>query len=132
MDQAIKLKPDLAEAYSNRGFTLFSMGREKEALKSLRKAYELNPKIAEINNNLGVALDHFGKQKEAIKYFQNAVKMKSDYAEAQYNLACSLMEIGERDQAYAQLKLLEINDFEIAERLRNVIRGKYVIDASKQ
>ena len=72
--------------------TLFTMGRQKEALKSLQKAYELNSNIPEVSNNLGVALDHFGKKKEAVKHFQKAIELNPEYAEAQYNLACIYIE----------------------------------------
>ena len=129
--KAIKLQPDFTEAYSNRGYTLFMLGRHKDALESLKKAEKLNPTVAQVHNNLGVVLDRLGKKKEAKAYYEKAVQLKPDYAEAICNLAIIHLEEGNRDAAYEQLKTLEKVDFKLAGQLRNVIWGKFVVDASQ-
>lgn len=131
LDKAVKIQPVFAEAYSNRGYTLFLLGRHKDALESLQKAEKLNPNIAQIHNNLGVVLDELGKKKEAKAHYEKAVGLKADYGAAICNLAISNLEEGNRDAAYKQLKTLEKIDVKLAAQLRDVIWGKYIIDASK-
>jgi tetratricopeptide (TPR) repeat protein len=131
LDKSIKLHPDFVEALSNKGYALFQLGRPKDALETLKKAEKLNPNIAQVHNNLGVVLDQMGKKKEAKTHYEKAVELKSDYGEAICNLALTNLEEGNRDAAYRQLKTLEKIDFKLAEQLRGVIWGKYVVDASK-
>ncbi|WP_019508099.1 tetratricopeptide repeat protein [Pleurocapsa sp. PCC 7319] len=40
-DEAIKLNPNLAEAFGNRGFLRFQLGEKQEGLKDLQHAAEL-------------------------------------------------------------------------------------------
>ena len=54
--RAIALKPDFAEAYSNRGMALRELKRLAEALASYDQAIALKPDFAEAHNNRGNAL----------------------------------------------------------------------------
>ncbi|HEY8559178.1 MAG TPA: tetratricopeptide repeat protein [Pyrinomonadaceae bacterium] len=130
LDQAIKLQPEFTEAYSNRGYVLFLLGRPKDALESLQKAEKMNAALPEVHNNLGVVLERFGRKKEAKTHFEKAVELRPDYAEALCNLALRNLEDGNRDAAYRQLKALEKTDSRLAGQLRDVMWGKYVINAS--
>ena len=51
LKQAIKLKPDFAEAFSNLGFALKEQGLNE---KNLRKAIALDPNQPQSHNNLGL------------------------------------------------------------------------------
>ncbi|HML15199.1 MAG TPA: tetratricopeptide repeat protein [Xanthobacteraceae bacterium] len=50
--QAIRLKPDLAEAYSNLGVALFDQGKIEEAIVAYRQAIGIKPDYAEAHSNL--------------------------------------------------------------------------------
>jgi Flp pilus assembly protein TadD len=52
----VTLKPDVAEAHSNRGAALMDRKRPTEALASYDKAIALKPDYAEAYNNRGAAL----------------------------------------------------------------------------
>ena len=54
--QAVRLKPDLAEAHSNLGNALKGKRQLDEAIVSYRQAIRLKPDLAEAHNNLGNAL----------------------------------------------------------------------------
>ena len=54
--RAIELKPDYAEAFSNRGIALKELKRLDEALDSYDRAIALNPDVAEAYSNRGFAL----------------------------------------------------------------------------
>ena len=50
---AIRLKPDLANAHAGLGLALLSQGRLDEAIAACRKATRLAPEYAEAHSNLG-------------------------------------------------------------------------------
>ena len=119
----------MAAAHSNRGVTLFHLGRLKQAIESLRRAHALEPNSAETNNNLGVALSQSGKKKEAHQYFLEAVRLRPDWSYALFNLASNQLELGDRDAASAGLRALEKIDFDLAGELKKQLWGKYVVNA---
>ena len=57
-DKAIQLKPDYAEAYSNRGNALKDLGRLDEALQNYDKAIQLKPDSLEAYSNLLMSLNY--------------------------------------------------------------------------
>ena len=59
--QALRLKPDLAEAGNNLGLALQDQGKLGEAITAYQQAVRLKPDYAEAYNNLGNALKEQGK-----------------------------------------------------------------------
>ena len=55
--EALRIKPDYAEAHSNLGVMLAALGRLDEAAGALRRALELNPALVDTRLNLGVMLN---------------------------------------------------------------------------
>ena len=51
--QAIRLKPDRAEAYYNLGVTYGDLGRRHEEIAAYQQAIRLKPDYAAAHNNLG-------------------------------------------------------------------------------
>ena len=88
--QAIRLKPDLAEAHYNLGIALQGKGQLDEAIASYRQAIRLKPDYAEAHNNLGNALKDMGQLDEAIASYRQAIRLKPDHAEAHSNLVFTL------------------------------------------
>ena len=60
-EKAIELKPDYAEAWSNKSFALAKLGRFDEALKASEKAIELKPDYAEAWNCKAIQLGYLGR-----------------------------------------------------------------------
>ena len=54
--QALKIKPDYAEAYYNMGVALKDKGDPEAAIDSYKQALKIKPDYAEAYNNMGVAL----------------------------------------------------------------------------
>ena len=55
LNEAIKLKPDLAEAYNNRGKAYGDLGQRQQAITDYNEAIRLKPDYAHAYNNRGVA-----------------------------------------------------------------------------
>jgi tetratricopeptide (TPR) repeat protein len=83
--QAIRLKPDFAEAYINRGYALAAKGDHDGALKDYTEAIRLKPDFAEAYNNRGIAHDEKGDFDGAIEDYTEAIRLKPDNANAYYN-----------------------------------------------
>src|SRR5580658_8921565 len=67
--QAVKLDPNLAEAYLGWGFCLVGLKKYAEAIPPLRTAERLLPANPEVHHSLGTALERSGHKEEAQKEF---------------------------------------------------------------
>ena len=95
--EAIRLKPDLAQAHNNLGIALREPGRRArgDRRRTARRSAS-SPTTPQAHYNLGIALDASGDVREAIAAYREAIRLKPDYAEAHYNLGNALREPGER------------------------------------
>lgn len=130
-DEAIKLKPDFAEAHANKGAALYGGGRHKDAIRSLEKANSLKPGIAEVLNNLGIAFLESGREKEGHRYLLEAVRLKPDYKEAIYNLSLTYYLQGDHQKSWQQFNLLQRLDENLAVQLKKQFWQKYVVNVSE-
>jgi serine/threonine-protein kinase len=99
--QAIRLKPDYAEAHYNLGVILNGQGRHKEAEAAYRQAIRLKPDDHDAHANLGIALNGQGRHKEAVAACQAAVRLKPDDPNAHNNLGAVLNDQGSYKEAEA-------------------------------
>jgi Flp pilus assembly protein TadD len=97
--EAIRLKPDDAQAHNKLGHALAREGRTDEALGQFREAVRLKPGYAEAQNNLGVALAGKGQVDDAIRQYQEAIRLEPGYAEAHNNLGFALYTKGQAEDA---------------------------------
>jgi protein O-GlcNAc transferase len=102
--QAIKIKPDYAEAYNNMGIALKKKGDLKAAIDSYKHAIKIKPNYAGAYNNMGIALQDKGNLEAAIESYKQAIKIKPDYADAYYNMGISLAEQGDLKAAIDSYK----------------------------
>jgi Flp pilus assembly protein TadD len=98
-EQALRLKPDYAEAHNKLGMVLQQAGQRQEAIGHYEQALRLEPDYAEAHNNLGIALAQTGRIEEAIAHFEQALHLKPDYAEAHNNLGIALIRLGRVQEA---------------------------------
>jgi predicted O-linked N-acetylglucosamine transferase (SPINDLY family) len=85
-DLAIELKPDHADAYSNRGNALQELRRPMEALDSYEAAIRLRPAHAEAFFNRGNVLAELKRLDEAAQSYAEAVRLNAGFVEAQGRL----------------------------------------------
>ncbi len=73
LDKALKCKPDYADAWSQRGFALGSLGRHEEAVASFDAALAIRLNACWWHNR-GIALGKLGCYFEAINSFERAIE----------------------------------------------------------
>src|SRR5271165_1470158 len=83
--QAIRLKPDYAKAFTNRGLARYNKGDLEGALQDFEQAIRLKPDVAEAFYNRGLARYNKGDLEGALQDYNEAIRLKPDYALALKN-----------------------------------------------
>ena len=102
--EAIRLAPDLQEAYFNLGIAYAKSGDAPKALETFEKAITLKPDDADSYNNLAFACFKTGRYKEAVEAARKAIDLRPDYPEAYYNLGVSYFRMDMTADAMEALK----------------------------
>ena len=103
-DTAIRLQPDYAEVYNNRGNLKNALGSRDAALDDYNKAIRLNPHFAEAYYNRAVQKVLCEEFDAAIVDFTEAIRLNSDYAEAHAHRGVAQTELGNIDEARSDLQ----------------------------
>ena len=124
--EAIRLKPDYAEAYNNRGAVKDALGRHDDAIADYDEAIRLKPDYAEAYNNRGAVKDALGRHDDAIADYDEAIRLKPDYAIAYANRGNVKTALGRHDDAIAdQDEAIRLQpDLAIAYNNRGTVKGK--------
>jgi len=85
--EAMKLQPDYADAYYNRGTVLFAEGHVDEAIADWTKALEMHPYDADAHTSLGNALLQKGSPQEAIAQYLTALALAPKDPHSRNNVA---------------------------------------------
>ena len=101
IDKAIKISPNNAAFYSNRGNALQDLKQFDAAIASYDKAIQLKPDYADAYSNRGLALQGLKKFDAAIASYDKAIQLKPGYAEAYYNRGNALQDLKQFDAAIA-------------------------------
>ena len=100
-DEAIRLKPDYAEVYNNRGNAKGALGRHDAAIADFDQAIRLKPDLAEAYSNRGTAKGVRGEHEAAIADCDEAIRLKPDDAAAYSNRGNAKRARGEYEGAIA-------------------------------
>ena len=100
-DQALQIKPDLPDAWYNRGIALFNLGRNEEAIASFDQALQVKPDLHQAWYYRGFALRQLGRNEEAIASFDQALQIKPDLHDAWYNRGIALFNLARNKEAIA-------------------------------
>ena len=109
-DNVVRLYPDYAEAYYDRGNEKVKLGKSEEAIHDYDAAIRLRPDYAEAYNKRGIAKRELRQYKEEINDYDEAIRLNPNYAEAYYNRGVANFILSQYEEA--------INDFGEAIRLR--------------
>ena len=97
--QAIKIEPDYAEAYNNRGIAYDDTGDYDQAIRDYSKAIELKPDYSEAYNNRGIAYDGMGDYDQAIRDYSKAIELKPEHIEIHNNRGIAYNNKGDYEEA---------------------------------
>ena len=110
LDQAVKLRPDLFEAYYNLGVAHESLKHWPEAIAAYGKAIKLKPQDAnprasqaDAQYNLAVVFRRAGRLEEAVAPAREAVALAPDRPHAHLNLGMLLSDTKRYDEAIGEL-----------------------------
>ena len=116
-DKALRLNPDLVEAYNNRGSAKFTLGQHKAAIADFNEAIARNPDYAQIYNNRGLAKGALGQYDAAIADYDAAIARNPDNAEHYTNRGAARAALSQYEAAFA--------DYDKALRLNPDFAGAY-------
>jgi len=102
--QALQLLPDYAEAHSNLGNALGSLGRTDEAIEHYKAAVKLVPTLTAAHYNMANALAGAGRLNEAAAEYGIALRLNPEFAPAHNNLGNVYTSLGKLDEAEAQYR----------------------------
>jgi tetratricopeptide (TPR) repeat protein len=98
-NEAIRLNPNLAEAYNNRGIVRDELGDKPGAIDDYNLAIKFNPNLAQAYNNRGVVRKELGDKPGAIDDYNLAIKFNPNLAEAYNNRGVVRKELGDKPGA---------------------------------
>jgi Flp pilus assembly protein TadD len=117
--EALRLKPNDANAHYNLGRSLAAQGRLDESISSFLQAVRIDPGHAEAYFNLGLALERQGKVSEAINNFNLALRLRPDWPRALSQLAFVLA-------THDELNLQNPGEaLQLAERAVSLTKGQH-------
>jgi Tfp pilus assembly protein PilF len=87
LQEAVRLRPDYADAYFNLGSVLFQQGKIDQAIAQWQKTLTINPRDSEAHRNVADAFRKQGKVKEAVSEYEQALNIAPEDSAALNNLA---------------------------------------------
>jgi tetratricopeptide (TPR) repeat protein/S1-C subfamily serine protease len=100
-DKAIRLNPNYAFAYFNRGNSRYNLEDKKGAIADYDQAIRLNPNFASAYNNRGIARFALGDKKGAITDYDQAIRLNPNFAFAYSNRGLARSDLGDKKGAIA-------------------------------
>src|SRR6266480_3680774 len=77
-EQAIRLDPTYAQAYTGKGDILYDLKRYEEALLTYEQAIALDPTSAEAYNGKAISLVFLGRNEEALAAYEQVIRLDDD------------------------------------------------------
>jgi tetratricopeptide (TPR) repeat protein len=99
LTNAVRLDPNLALDWYNKGIALQDQGKLDEAVEAYDEAIRLDPKLVLAWTNKGAALDAQGKYDEAVGAYDEAIRLDPNHANAWNNKGTALGKQGKYDEA---------------------------------
>lgn len=97
--EALRLRPDFAEAHNNLAVLLQRRGRDREAARHYQEALQARPDYPEAHFNYGSMLSTRGQRAGAAEHFREALELRPDYVDARHAYASLLAESGVHEEA---------------------------------
>ena len=114
-DTAIRLQPDYAEVYNNRGNIKSGLGSHDAALDHYDKAIYLNPNFAEAYSNRGSTKFRLSMHAAALTDLNEAIRLQPNFMNAYVNRGIVELGLNDIDEARSNLQTALV----LAEQQRN-------------
>ena len=101
--RAIELDPLNAEVHALRGDALAQLGRNEEAIQSLKKGLDLNPELTQARLLLGKAYRMAGNDTEALRHLEKGASADTD-GTVHYQLFLLYRKLRKPEEAKAALQ----------------------------
>ena len=109
-DETIRLKPNFADAYHNRGIAKYRLGRHESALMDFDETIRLKPNFADAYHNRGIAKYKLGRHESALMDFDETIRLKPNFADAYHNRGVTRVSLDFYDSGIADFdEALQIN-----------------------
>ncbi len=116
--EALRLKPGMAEAYYNIATAQKRLGQLEQAVENYRRAITLKPNYPDAYTDFGAVLGRLGRLPEAIEQFQKAISLDPNYVDAYSGLGQAYFELDRPQEA--------IEQFQVALRLQPKFAGAHL------
>ncbi len=126
LENALKLKPDYAQAHYLIAVAYDQQGREEEAIARLEEIKETNLQDVGIFFQLGMLYWRKEKLDEAQREFEEVIKLNPDYSNARYMLGLVYDKKGDKEKAkeqFAKTAQLNPENEEVKKILENLKQG---------
>jgi len=104
LNQALKLNPNYAAAYSKRGILNYVLSDQDAALSDFNKALRLNSTDADSYVGRGLTLSALGSKREAIADYSQAIDYNAFQGSAYYNRGVLYYNLGDTPKAMTDLR----------------------------
>jgi tetratricopeptide (TPR) repeat protein len=104
-EQALKIRPDYAEAHNGLGVALMQLGNVQQAIDHWERTLQLSPSSDTAHYNLALALEKLGRTTEAISHLEHALQLNPDLTSAHNHLGNDLAQVGRLPEAVQHLEL---------------------------
>lgn len=94
LDEAIRLKPDIAEAYNNRGNAYADLKQYERAIEDYHQAIRLKPSYAHAYYNRALAYSDLGQHQQAIDDYNEVLRLKPQEVNAYHNRGKAYLLLG--------------------------------------
>jgi tetratricopeptide (TPR) repeat protein len=109
-DEAIKLNPNYADVYRDRGLAYYYLKQYERAIEDYNKALELNPEYTLAYNNRGIAYRELKQYEKAIEDYNKALELNPEYASAYNNRGIAFRNLKQYEKAIEDYnKAIELN-----------------------
>ena len=119
-NEAIKLKPDYADAYLQLGEAYWEIGKTKEAVEAYKQCLKYQPDSARAYEDLGLAYP-YGDYKKAVEAYSQAIRLDPKRASVHFKLGVLHAYHEKKQLADSEYKTLQTLDASLAQDLYNFI-----------
>jgi len=103
-EEAVRLRPDYAQAYNNIGTSHQFQGNFDQAISAYKRALEVQPELVEAHHNLGTIYLMQGQIDAAIVAYKEVIRLRPRLAQAYVDIGRAYGLGGRLDEAIPELK----------------------------